>query len=256
MKFDGKLGANDPKKVALLGVLFLVLFYVLFFNNTDDAPPQRTATTSPTGARTPAPSVIPQNAPPAARTAPRQASAPRRTGERLLQEFRPSLKPRRPEDRPDPMTIDPSLKLDALARVQRVQIEGAHRSIFEFGAAPPPPPTPAQIAAARKPVPNPLAAAQAQAAQQAQQNAQPAAPPAPPPPPPIPLKFFGYSSAASQAGPKRAFFLEGEDIHVVNEGDMVKRRYRIVRINVNTVTVEDTQFKNTQTLPLEEQPSV
>jgi hypothetical protein len=255
MKFDGKLGANDPKKVALLGVLFLVLFYVLFFNNTDDGTPQRTTTTTPS--RVPAPVAVPSNAPPSARTAPRQASAPRRSGERLLQEFRPSLKARRPEDRPDPMTIDPTLKLDSLARVQNVKIEGARRSIFEFGAAPPPPPTPAQVAASRKPVPNPLAAAQTMAAQQqAQQNAQPAAPPAPPPPPPIPLKFYGYSAAASQAGPKRAFFLEGDDIHVVNEGDMVKRRYRIVRINVNTVTVEDTQFKNTQTLPLEEQPSV
>ena len=49
--------------------------------------------------------------------------------------------------------------------------------------------------------------------------------------------------------------MEGEDIHVVREGDLVKNRYKIVRIGVNSVVVEDTQFKSQQTLPLEEQPS-
>ena len=54
---------------------------------------------------------------------------------------------------------------------------------------------------------------------------------------------------------KRAFFMEGEDIHVVREGDVVKSRYKIVRIGVNSVVVEDMQFKSQQTLPLEEQPT-
>ena len=36
---------------------------------------------------------------------------------------------------------------------------------------------------------------------------------------------------------------------------LVKRRYKIVRIGVNSVVVEDTQFPGSQqTLPLEEQP--
>ena len=67
------------------------------------------------------------------------------------------------------------------------------------------------------------------------------------------MKFYGYVTP-SRTGAKRAFFLEGEDIHVVNEGDLIKRRYKIIRIGVNSVVVEDTQFKNQQTLPLEEQP--
>jgi hypothetical protein len=159
----------------------------------------------------------------------------------VLQEFRPSLKPKKPEDRPDPTTVDPTLRLDILAKLNSVTIEGSHRSVFEFGQPPAPPPTKEELNK-KPPVPDPMLAAR-----------PPAAPPGPPPPPPIPLKFFGYVSPAS-AGSKRAFFLEGDDVHVVNEGDLVKRRYKIVRIGVNSVVVEDTQFKNQQTLPLEEQP--
>jgi len=73
-----------------------------------------------------------------------------------------------------------------------------------------------------------------------------------PPPPPIPFKFYGYVNAANR-GPKRAFFLEGDDIHMVTEGDLVKGQYKIIRIGVNSVVVEDTRNHNTQTLPLVEQ---
>jgi hypothetical protein len=40
---------------------------------------------------------------------------------------------------------------------------------------------------------------------------------------------------------------------IAAEGDMVKKRYKIVRIGINSAVVEDTQFKsnNQQTLPLE-----
>ena len=68
------------------------------------------------------------------------------------------------------------------------------------------------------------------------------------------MKFYGYLSARSDAG-KRAFFLDGDDIFVVEEGDLIKKRYKIVRIGVNSVTVEDTQFKNTQTVPLQMPPA-
>ena len=67
--------------------------------------------------------------------------------------------------------------------------------------------------------------------------------------PPIPLRFYGYTTQARQ-GAKRAFFLDGEDILVASEGDVVKKRYRVVRIGVNSVLVEDLEFKQQQTLPL------
>jgi hypothetical protein len=40
---------------------------------------------------------------------------------------------------------------------------------------------------------------------------------------------------------------------IAGEGDTIKKRYKIVRIGVNSAVVEDTEFKsnNQQTLPLE-----
>src|SRR5258707_526050 len=68
-------------------------------------------------------------------------------------------------------------------------------------------------------------------------------------PPPIPLKYYGYTTQRVD-GHKRAFFLDGDDIFVEAEGDVVKRRYKVVRIGINSAVVEDTQLNNTQTLPL------
>jgi len=87
----------------------------------------------------------------------------------------------------------------------------------------------------------------------------PLPPPPPPPPdpkaPPVPLKFYGWINPHQTTAPKRAFFLDGEEIIVVTEGETVKKRYKIVRIGLNSAVVEDTQFKtnNQQTLPLVEE---
>ena len=240
-----KLGA-EPKKIAILGGLVVVAIVVFFMNSTPSGPPQPAAPRTSAGIRLPSQQVaeVPMGRP--VQVAQTRASS--RQG-RVLSEFKPSMKPKRPEDRPDPMTVDPTIRVDVLAKLQAVGVEGVHRSLFEFSQAPPPPAGKGEIAkGGKKPfVPDPTQITQAT------QPAFPAVPPPPPPPPPIPLKFYGYITPAS-AGGKRAFFLEGEDIHVVTEGDIVKRRYKIVRIGINSVVVEDTEFKNQQTLPLEEQP--
>jgi hypothetical protein len=111
------------------------------------------------------------------------------------------------------------------------------RSLFEF-VAPPLPKTPEP-----KIVPKPI------------QTMVP--PPAPTeaerkPPPPITLKFFGYTTATRQ-GNRRAFFLDGDEILVASEGEVLKKRYRVVRIGVNSVVLEDIEFKAERTLPLEPQ---
>jgi hypothetical protein len=240
-----KLGA-EPKKVAILAGLMVVAIIVYFMNSAPSGP------SAPSGSEgaTARPAIAPRPPSQPAVDVPgrpvQQAASQRGSSRqgRVLQEFRPSLKPKKPEDRPDPTTVDPTLHLDVLSKLQSVTIEGSHRSVFEFGQAPPPPLTKDEIARKKQPVPDPMLTAKA---------AVPAPPSGPPPPPPIPLKFFGYVSPVSAGGNKRAFFLEGDDVHVVNEGDLVKRRYKIVRIGVNSVVVEDTQFKNQQTLPLEEQ---
>ena len=86
---------------------------------------------------------------------------------------------------------------------------------------------------------------------------KPTPPPPPPTAPPIPLKFYGWINPHQTTAPKRAFFLDGEDIMVVTEGETIKKRYKIVRIGLNSAVVEDTQFKanNQQTLPLVEEQS-
>ena len=73
-------------------------------------------------------------------------------------------------------------------------------------------------------------------------------PPPPPPPPPINLGFYGY--AAEKTGQKQIFLLHGDDIFIASEGDVVDRRYRVVKINSASVQVEDIPYHNTQTLPL------
>ena len=62
-------------------------------------------------------------------------------------------------------------------------------------------------------------------------------------PEPITLKFYGFT-APRRDGTKRAFFLDGEDIIVAAEGELVKRRYKVVRIDSGTVVMSDTQFKD------------
>jgi hypothetical protein len=176
--------------------------------------------------------------------------AKNRRGASNLTEFHPSLKPKKPEERPDPMSVDPTIKLDVLQKLSAVNVESSHRSVFDFSQAPPPPAAKPDPAKKNSAVLNPLLTSIAGK----QANAAPTGPPAAPPPPPIPLKFYGYVSALTQAN-KRAFFAEGDDIFIATEGEVVKKRYRIVRIGVNSVVVEDTQFKNQQTLPLEAQPA-
>ncbi|HET8547771.1 MAG TPA: hypothetical protein VFL57_07205 [Bryobacteraceae bacterium] len=239
------LGTNEPKKIAILAGLVVVGGVVLWMNSgAGDVPPAR-----PSGPRPAVPLVAPKRPP----STPAEAPARPRPGsrQRQLQEFRPSLKPRKPEERPDPLALDPALRLDLLAKLQQVNVEGAHRSIFEFGT--PPAPRPVASEAKKPTVPSPII-----------DPARPKEdePPKPPPPPKIPLKFYGFTTAQMQQGKKRAFFVEGDcssaaadcAVHIVNEGDVVKRQYRIVRIGVNSVVVEDIDHKNQQTLPLEEAP--
>jgi hypothetical protein len=223
-----KLGAERRKLILLGGLLLVaaVLVYTNLFSGDDSSP-----ITLPS----------PRPAPTAA-TQPGAAESPRALPPRRPTEFRPSLK-RRPDDTTDPAQIDPTVRLDILAKLRNVTLGGTGRNIFEFGAAPPPPPPPT-VAVAKRPV---------------EPKIIPQPPPSTPPPPteiakpkapPIPLKFYGLVSTP-RGGSRRGFFLDGEDIVVAAEGETIKTRYRVVRIGLNNVEMEDTQFSDRQTLPLE-----
>ena len=69
-----------------------------------------------------------------------------------------------------------------------------------------------------------------------------------PPPPQITLKFFGFTNKPGEA--KKVFLSEGEDVFIASEGEIVNRRYRVVRISPNAVEIEDVLYKHSQSIPL------
>ncbi len=224
-----KLGA-EPRKLAALAALVVTAGYLVYSNlfSGEERPAARPA------ARPGPQATLSRDLDPTPASEPRAPAPPR---SRSL-EFRPALRSGRAAEGPDPFSADPTLRLDLLARVQAVTIEGGERNLFQFG--PPPAPKPSEV----KVIPKPVGPAPAE-------NNPPESP-AKPPPAPIPLKFFGYSSEA-RAGQRRAFFLDGDEILVAGEGELIKRRYKVVRIGINSCVVEDVEQKYQQTLPLEEQ---
>jgi len=227
----------EPKKLAILVALLASAGGVYWFNSTPDTP-------GAAGSKTAAPTVptipaVPQRNV-SANSSPRLAtrSSPLSQG-RSIEDFRPSLK--LPEGT-DISRIDPALRKDLLAKLARVEANGGSRSLFEFSQppAPPPPkippivPGPA-VTTPEPPKPTPVASD-----------------PAKPPLPPITLKFYGYAGT-NRGGARRAFFLDGEDIFVAAENELIRNRYKIVRIGVNSAVVEDTTNQNQQTLPLAEE---
>ncbi len=242
------LGA-EPKKVAALGALILLAAYSFYTNvlSGPDVPAEARPSPRPAAA-TPAAPITPAARETARRTEERKMI----TGRQSIGDFRPSIKSPDDRDRPDPMKVDPTLRMDLVTRLQNVTISGGQRSLFEISNLPEPTAAPEgkiipktderkllfpRLAKAMGPEPKP----------------KPPTPTPKPPPPPIPLKFYGYSSP--QTGAKQAFFLEGEEIFVIKEGDLVKKRYKIVKIGLKSVVVEDVEHKHEQTMPLEEPPT-
>jgi hypothetical protein len=226
----------DKKKIGILCGLLAVAAYFYFSNGT---PSDSSSSQKPSGALGPATSPrVPTRQ--ISRTRLGQARSLRNSGE-----FKPSLKMSK-DEMENRNSIDPTLHMDLLAKLKDVKVEGGGRSIFAFGVEPAP-------AAAQLGVKEP---GKIQVQAKFIGPKQPPPPPPPPPPPtapPIPLKFYGFVNQ-TKAGVKRAFFLDGEDIIMAAEGQMVKNRYKIVRIGVNSAVVEDTQFENhQQTLPLVEE---
>ena len=240
-----KLGA-EPKKVAALAGLLAVAAVVYYTSREEGAPQQTGSRASARPPATPNPGRAarppePELAKPDARSAARSQRS-RRTG---VEDWRPVLKPKRPEERPDPASIDPTLRLDLLARLSDIKREGGDRSLFEFTQAPPAKnPDPPKI------IPKTADPAGAQKAPDSA-PAKPAEAPKPPPPP-IPLKFYGAHGGTNQVG-KSGFFLEGEEIYVAAEGELIKKRYKVIKLGLKSAVLEDTEHKHQQTLPLEEQ---
>ena len=124
-------------------------------------------------------------------------------------------------------SLDPSLRTDLLRISEQTKYEGTGRNIFRVFVDIP--------HVLKSPVPD----------QPVAHNNEPALPP---PPPPIELKFYGY--ATPTGGTRRIFLAQGEDVFIAREGDIVDRRYKVVRISPTSVEILDVLSNNRQSIPL------
>jgi hypothetical protein len=224
-----KIGGSR-KQYMWLGGLLVALVAVYFINSTPSGPAPQTPVAKPQPSIARLGALVPD-----ATSGPKLAT---RSG-RKADDFRPSLK--LPEGT-DVTKIDPTLKVELLARLQKVALEGGARSVFDYGQPPAPPPPP-KVAAIK---PDEVAQRNAEEGLRKLEEARKTVKP---PPPPIPLKFYGYANRLS--GPARqAFFLDGEDIQIKAENDVIRNRYKIIRIGINSAVVEDLQSHDQQTLAL------
>jgi hypothetical protein len=234
------LGVENKKKVWVLAGLGLVAAYFVYsnlFSDSGSTTAPKTALVSEreriaaeaTGA---APAAVPG---PLATSQPatslrRLGGASRSRGD----EFHPSLRPKNKEDQVRLSDVDPTLHLELLVRVQNVKLDGGQRNLFQFGAS-------ALAGAEPKIVPKRLA-----------MGPDPPPPPPPPPgpppvvpPPPITMKYYGLAIKRID-GKKTGFFLDDLEIIPFTEGMVVKKRYKILRINAESVVLENLEFKNQQ----------
>jgi hypothetical protein len=128
--------------------------------------------------------------------------------------------------------LDPTLRLDLLAASEKTQYEGNGRNIF---------------VSQREDVVIPTAVSRPNTDGPAVQQTY--VPPTAPPAPPIPLKFYGFASSPGE--PKKIFLKNGEDVFVAGEGEIVDRRYKVVRISTNSVEIQDMVYSGPpQNIPL------
>ena len=115
-------------------------------------------------------------------------------------------------------SLDPTLQLQLLAASEAIQYEGSGRNIF--------------VSQAEVVIPKPIAPGTSDKKDEKMFQV-----PAVPPPPPIPLKFFGFASRPGE--PKKVFLIKGDDTFIAGEGEIVDRRYKVVRISPTSVEIQD-----------------
>jgi hypothetical protein len=126
-------------------------------------------------------------------------------------------------------SLDPTLRYDWLKTSEDTKYAGNGRNIFQTGGIE-------------------METPQGNGTTDHAEKESPPVPQGPPPPPPITLKFFGFANRAGE--PKRVFLSQGDDIFVAAEGDIVDRRYKVLRIMPQAVEIEDVLNNNRQSIPL------
>jgi hypothetical protein len=221
----------EPKKLAILAAIVVAGGIAVYWSNSGSDAPQSASASGPSvtplpekqSAPEPAPAPVSASPGPKIQTRSKAASS---------RDFHPSLN--LPEG-VDVRRIDPRLKTELLARLQEVPEEAGKRSVFEFYTPPPPPPPPVAKITPKAPEVRPPPPSSIQKG--------------PPPPPPIPLKYFGFTGP-KETSPNRALFLDGDEPLIASENDVLRNRYKIIRIGPKDAEVEDTVNHNKQTLNL------
>ncbi|HEV2287628.1 MAG TPA: hypothetical protein VGR81_01605 [Candidatus Acidoferrales bacterium] len=135
----------------------------------------------------------------------------------------------------EPLAVpDPSLRLDLLQNIQKQQYNGAHRNIFSAEPLPALAPTPQQVKTQQ-------AAAAAQAA---------AAVPAAPPPLIVPATFYGIVTDLATGRRKACFSANQDDVYILPEGGTLLNQFRVLKINNNSVDLQDISSGRQTTLTL------
>lgn len=140
----------------------------------------------------------------------------------------------------------PDLRLDLLAKIHNEEYTGSNRDIFSSSSPPPAAANgskgldPNKMAILRRPPGDPY-------------PIKPP-PPVPDPPPPAPAQFFGFASRHS--GRKVGFFLNGEDVIVVAEGDPFLSNWRLIHIGNDSAELEQISSGRHISVPLEENPDL
>jgi hypothetical protein len=125
-------------------------------------------------------------------------------------------------------TLDPRLRLDLLNGSEGIRYEGTGRNIFREHLEEIPKPVGKGLTD-DKPKPAPW-------------------PPPPTPTPPINLRFYGWANQPGE--PKAIFLIQGDDVFLAHEGDIIAHRYKVVKIGANSVEIEDVLSNNRQSIAL------
>lgn len=135
------------------------------------------------------------------------------------------------------LSVDnPQIRLDEIERARKTEYRSSGRN--PFSPVPAPPPRAPQV-------------------EKKHEIVGPQPPPPPPPPPPLTLpsnvKFYGFGTGPNSTA-RLAYFTDGQEIYLVAEGDVLLKRFRILRIGNASVEFEEISSGRTGSAPFEEQP--
>lgn len=137
-----------------------------------------------------------------------------------------------------PLNVEePELRLDLLANLKKLEPTGSRRDIF---SKLPPPPTPAPgSSTAIKP----------------RRKFPTVDQPPPPPPVQVPGTLYGYA-VMKDSGKRLAFFQEGDDILVVEEGTEFLHNYRLIKVGPDSADVVELSSGRHANVPMTQPPNI